>query len=216
MDWLQKNTRYTFQCHQPLPCLHPGKASHHSPTLQCDHQPWRPAACSVLLPCHVFLPTEKCPEAESQPLSPFAIKALLLCPVSFTQFSPTTAKFGSWFQPPYWSGCLFRTRGLKGFWRCLVFSFNGWCFKDFSEHPAGARGSKGNQSVLICFISSQASSGFKNESLSSHQPDLDQFTSPLKMTLPILTLVTLILATLTVLPLIPTHASCTQPPLGPP
>lgn len=51
-------------------------------------------------------------------------------------------------------------------------------------------------------ISSQASSGFINKSLSSHQPDLDQFETPLKTTLPPITLVTLFLATLTVLPLI--------------
>lgn len=45
----------------------------------------------------------------------------------------------------------------RGFRRCLVFSFNGWCYKDISEHPARDRGSKGGQSALVHFICSQPS-----------------------------------------------------------
>lgn len=204
---LQKTTRHTSWGPQTLSCFHPMRPEPHMAVTRSAWENWC-TPCTPPVP-HTS-PTGEMPKCRA----PAPITHL---PSLFKNFAQSPlCSFDWWllnldldFNPLLTWMLIQKQEDSRRFWRCLVFSFNGLCFKDFSEHCAGAGGSTGGWSALVHFISSQASSGFINESLSSHQPDLDQFESPLKTTLPPITLVMLLLATLTVLPLISVCASCT-------
>lgn len=56
-------------------------------------------------------------------LPSFTVKALLLCPVSFTQFPLVTAKFGCGFQSPVNPDAYTEARGFKGIPEVSCFFF---------------------------------------------------------------------------------------------
>lgn len=206
---LQKTTRHTSWGHQMLTCFHLVPPQPHTAVPRSAWVSWC-TPCTPPMP-HTS-PTGEMPKCRA----PAFITRLPPLFKNFYSAQPPLRIFHWWllnldldFNPLLIWMLIQKQEDSRGFWRCLVFSINGLCFKDFSEHPAGAGGSKGGWSALVHFISSQASSGFISENLASHQPDLDQFMSPLKTTLPPVTLVTLFLATVTFLPLIPACASCT-------
>lgn len=122
------------------------------PQPQCYNQPGSPGAHPALLPCQVFLRTEKCSNAGTQPLStclPSLSKHFIL---SGLLYLLSTADLECGFQSPTNPDLLTQKwEDPRGFWRCLVFSFKGGITRSFQGHPAGAGGS---QSAPVHFISS--------------------------------------------------------------
>lgn len=209
---LHKNTRHALQGHQMLICFHPGKVSPHSPSATTSLG----VLVHTLRSSHARYFSER-RNVQMQGPSPFPpaflhYQSTLYCPVSFTSFPLLILNVD--FNPLLIQTYLHRNeRNQGGSGGVLFFLLRVVLQGVFKGILLGLE-----EASLLQYTSSPANlllaSSVKPES--SCQWDLNLFKQFLKTTLPFLTLVTLLLATLTVLLLMPTHASCTQLPLGTP